>query len=548
MSNIIKELKDRNITSQIRYYGTNDMATGFEIKNIVENYEVYDKLIDGIAPVINSVDDYVNYLYIKCLKDYKEVVPMVRDDLKEKMENIILKAEKKYEEYKKEDLPKFIAKNYKKILQEEYEELYIKHDIIDFTIEYMCKFCNKDSKAMEYIIKNYSYQIYDNFDSFKKCFDESKDLHYYDLLLDEEKLQKDTIYRLKEITKVLNFLKIRSVDMYNRKIDILIDLLRKETFDATIENIMNKFFRLEEFISVLEELKHPKCYEFKKELEKQSKIKDEYILKYGHEQGFTIDIKPIIEILEKEELEWYVKSLAMTHSKKGKQMISVFEDIMKKSSKKGIVDYVTSDIKTDETFTYSTINVLSITLMYGKYILNYMISDDNRLNDLLAYIIMGIENYFKDDEMYFNKEHFELDVNMVFDAIKELNVAYDQKNDIKIKRIIYGLEVQLCGIIEKILRTANKKIKQEQEYISFDSVQLNSLLKDEILAKELGKGNCQCIQYLLSRRDGKIGKNTRNDFDHYNDEIYDKLNYDTILETLYILLVISNTLLCKQKK
>lgn len=547
MDNIIKKLKDRNITSQIKYYGTNDFATGFEIKNIVENYDLYNELIDQIKPVINNIDDYVNYLYIRCLKEYREVIPNVRDDLKEKVENIVFKTEEKFVNYKIEDLSKFIAKNYNSILTNEFKGLYIKHDVIDFTIEYIANYCKKDKKAMEYIVQNYSYKVYDKFKIFKKMFDKSKDLHYYDLLLTKERLKKDVIYRLEKITKVLIFLKDKNEKLYNDKINILIDIYKKETFGATIDDVMNKYFRLGEFVKTLEKLKHPKYYEFQKEYERQSKIKDEYILKNGYKQDFTIDIKPIIEIIENENVEWYIKSLSITHSKKGKKMISVFDGIMKKAGKKGIIDYVTSDIETDDTFSYSIINALSITLLYGKHIINYMISDDTRLNNLLAYIMSGVNNYFKKDSMYFEKEKFELDINMVFDAIKELKSAYNQKNDIKVKRIIYGLETQLCGIIEKVLRKYKQNVKKDQEYISFDSETLNSLLKDEMMKKELGIGNCQCIQYLLLKRNGNVGKNTRNDFAHYNDEIYDKLNLDIILETLYILLVISNTLLCKEK-
>lgn len=546
MENIIKILKDRNITTNLKYYGTGDMATGFEIKNIINNYEIYNEILDSISLTINDIDDYVNYLYLKCLKKYRDALSIVRDDIKDKVENIILKAEKLFEQYKEEDLARFISKNYKKILTNEYKELYIKHDVVDYTIEYMCKYCNKDNKAIEYIIKNYSYIVYDNFDSFKKILDSSKNLYYYDLLLTEENIKKNSAFRIEEISYVLKHLKSKNEEKYKEKTEILIELYRKETFKATTDNVMNKYFNLRDIIKVLSELKHPTCYEFENEYAKQKELMDEYILKNGHEQVYSIDIRPIVEIIEKKDVEWYVKTLSMTHLKKQKEFISLFEDIMKSAGKKGIVDYVSTSVGTDDTFTYSLINILSIALLHGKHTMNYMISDNSRLNDLLAYIIMGLDNYFKDDSIYFDREKIELDINMIYDALKELNEAFDNDNEIRIKRIIYGLEVQLCGIIEKILRIVYRNINKEQEYIPFDSVTLKSLLNQPTVQTELGKGNCQCIQYLLSKRDGNIGKNTRNNFTHYNDKIYDNLNLDTILETLYILLVISNTLLCKK--
>lgn len=544
MSNIVASLKERNITSQIRYYGLNDMATGFEIKNIVGNYDLYNELIDAVNIKINNIDNYINYLYLRCLMNYKEVIPFVRDDAKDKVENIVKKAAECFKKYKESDLAKFITKNYKKILSSKFEGLYIEHDIIDFTIELMCKYCNEDSKAMEYIINNYSYQVYDNFDSFKKIFDESNELYYYDLLLEEEIIKKNLSFRLNDITKVLKCLRDKNEEKYNKKMDFLIEIFKKESFNANINDIMNKYFNLRDFTSQLEELKHPKCYEFKKELERQKKIEEEYLKKNGSKHSFTIDIKPIIDILENDKLEWYIKSLSLTHTQKGKNKISVFEDLMLKAGKKGILDYVTSDMKTDDTFTYHTINTLSVTLLYGKYALNYMTAKDPMLNDLLGYIIMGIYSYFKNDSIYFDKEKFELDMNMIYDGFIELNGAYKIQNETRVKRILYGLEVQLCGIIEKILRAVYMKVNSEQEFIPFDSLSLNTLLNQESLNEEIGKGNCQCIQYLISKRNKNISKNIRNDFCHYNDNIYQKLNIDTILETLYVLLVISNTLLC----
>lgn len=546
MNNIIKKLKDRNITSQIRYYGINDMATSFEIRNIVENYELYNELIELIKPTICSIDEYIDYLYIKCLKNYKEVLPYVRSDLKEKMQIFFSKIDKKYDEYKKEDLAKFVSKNYKKILLNDFDELYIKHDVIDFTIEYICMFCSKDKMAIEFIIKNFSFKIYNHFDKFVKIFDESNDLYYYDLLLDKKLLSKDLNFRLEKIEIVLQHLKEKNEHLYNKKINILIDILKKETFNASIDDVMNKYFLLRDSIEVLKKLKHPKCYEFEKELNNQENIKDEYVQKNGVMHTFEINVNPIIEILKKEDLDWFIKSLAITHLKKGGKIVSVFENVMENASKKGLLDDAKTNIKTDDTFTYSTINSLSIVLMHGKQILNYMINDNSKLNELMSYIILGIESYFKEDSLYYNKENLELDIDMVCDAINELSEAYESKNEIRVMRIIYGLELQLCGIIEKILRIINCDINKEQTYVSFDSVSLNSLLKSDNIQKEIGNGNCQCIQYLLSKRNGNIGKNIRNNFSHYNDEVYEKLELDTILETLYILLVISNTLYLKK--
>ena len=62
--NIIKLLKDNDVTSKIRYYGINDMATGFEVKNILQNSELIGNYLKGIKCTINNLDEYIDFLYL----------------------------------------------------------------------------------------------------------------------------------------------------------------------------------------------------------------------------------------------------------------------------------------------------------------------------------------------------------------------------------------------------------------------------------------------------------------------------------------------------
>jgi hypothetical protein len=223
------------------------------------------------------------------------------------------------------------------------------------------------------------------------------------------------------------------------------------------------------------------------------------------------------------------------------------EYAIKYFEKSQLTDLISSNVSTDKIFTLSTINNLSISMMQGKYSIHYMISDDNRLNDLLSYIYSGINSYFGQDSLFYNSNDFEKDINLIFNAIKELKTASSDETELKSKFLIYGLENLLCGIIEKTLRNIFYELTKEEKYTNISTINLGYLLGTIEVIDIIGLYNSHCLEYYLLNRNG-VGQNNRNDFAHFNDNIYDKLIYDTILEELYLLLTLSNILLVKGQK
>ena len=242
--------------------------------------------------------------------------------------------------------------------------------------------------------------------------------------------------------------------------------------------------------------------------------------------------------------DWVMHGLGFeSKDKKDKsKLISNLDYTIKYCEKSQIMDVVSTNIHADKKFTYSVINNLSISMMQGKYSIDYMLHDDNRLNDLLSYIFAGINIYFGENSLYYNAMQFELDLNMLFNALNEFKKASSDKDEIKTKWLVYSIETQLCGIIEKTLRNIFYDKAKVNKYVNSKFATLGNLITSDEVIDVIGKNNCDCIEYYLLDRNG-VGKNLRNIFSHYDDMIYDKLIYDIILESLYLLLVISNTLL-----
>lgn len=213
--NIVRLLKGNGVVTNIMFYGIEDMATGFEVKNLLENKDTINSYFKNFKYKITTLDEYIDYLYLRCMVRYEEIVPYVKEDIRSKFFDIITELKRVFLKYKNSDIALFLKNNYEKILSDEYEGLCIKYDVIDYTIDFLMQFYSEEEQIIKYIITNFSYKIYDNFDSFKKVFNNKENLIYYDILMSEELLKKDMIYRLNEIKKVLSTLKTQSIDKYN---------------------------------------------------------------------------------------------------------------------------------------------------------------------------------------------------------------------------------------------------------------------------------------------------------------------------------------------
>ena len=548
--NIVKILKEAGATTKIKYYGLDDMATGFGVKNLIENKTVIFDYFDKKDFSIHSIDDYVDYLYLKSMSQYIEVVPIVIDDVKDEFESIIKKINMYFSKYQEKDLSIFIQQNYKIIFGEEFKDLYIKYDVIDYTIEYIVKYCSKNSDCIECIIKNFSYKIYDRFDLFKKIFNAKEDYSYYKLLLSEKILTNNIVYRLEKIKTVLDVLNKVNKQLYNRKLNVLIKIMKENNFNTNEENVMKTYNEVKKMKEMLKQLKHKEYYSFENELKKQEEILDLYLQKNGKSTKFEISIKPVVDMYESNSSDWYSKSLIITHSldkKNKKKFVSNLEYTIKYCAR-SVMDHIgMTNIDSDELFTFSVINNISICMLQGKQAINYMVSDDSRLHDMLSYIYTGINNYFGENSLYYNRKNFEFDLDLLYNATRDFKDASKNNDDLKMKWTIYGIENLLCGIIEKILRNVYYELTKEEKMLSFSDVVLHSLVTEPGLIKIFGKYNCACLEYYLLSRQG-IGKNHRNIFAHYDDAIYDNLTYDNILEEYYLLLLISNTLFLRKLK
>lgn len=106
-------LKSRNIIISLRNFGSQDLGTGWEVKSIVENPDVFDDLYSRYPLTgLSSLEDYFLYLLSIKLVGLREVIPVLLQDAhKDIISKLSYDAEKVLSVVGNGDVIKFINGN-----------------------------------------------------------------------------------------------------------------------------------------------------------------------------------------------------------------------------------------------------------------------------------------------------------------------------------------------------------------------------------------------------------------------------------------------------
>ena len=547
--NIVELLKDKKSTVTLLYYGKNDMASGFQVKTLADNFEEINNYYNNKIFKINNLDDYIDYIFIDTFSQLKEILPMVREDLKKKVSTIIDIIIEVKEKYKTSDINRYIKSNYKIILsREELKHYELRaYEIIDYSLNYIksnFQYFKEDYELYKYIIENYAYKIFYNFDDYRDIFMKYQELEK--ILFSKEIIEGQMATKVGDLKNALKMIKKKNNQLFKDSIEIISNMIKKRSFNTNVERVMYTYTDIKEALNLFEALGENTLYdEFNEELKTQDVILNEYILKNGHYSKFEISIEEYIKIFEDEKLSWEVKSLMITHTRKDNKMYSRIQSAIESEVKSQFLDRIApTNIDVNDYFTYSVQNHLSITMMLGKLMIKYMLSDDTRFKELINYMFAGVVNYIEKNNI--DIPNIDDDFNMLNYSLKNLLIENQREERDKLICECWNYNVLhlSIGIIEKVLREICYKFIIVNKYIPYKNLTIDNILSLQETERFIGQANVRAFRFYLTSYN-TVGKNLRNDICHYNNNIKEICTFDNVLEVIYILLTISNELLLK---
>ena len=547
--NIIDFLKENSTSVTLIYYGKNDMASGFQIKTLIDNKNEIIDYYEKADTKINNLNEYIDYIFVDTYSQLSEMIPMVRDDLKETVSDILEKLKETKENYKKSEINKFIKHNYNILLSRDKLKTFDlrAYEIIEYTLNYIkknYKVFNGDLEIYKYIVNNYYYRIFHEYEDYKDIVLKYPELQV--ILFSREIIENQIYNRISDLIEPLKALKKSNKDLYKKVVEQIYTIIKNKFFNTDFERVLYSYNNIKEATYFFERIGESRYYnEFSQELKIQSKILNEYIHKRGHSSKFEIDLGQLELLIKDPKTKWEVKSLMITHTRINQKMQTRLQSAIENESRPSLLEKIASTNRdVNDYFTYSVQNRLSITIMLEKMMINFMLSDDDRFKELMNYLFAGIVNYIEKNNI--NILNIEDDFNMLSFSLKNVMVEREkEKQDSLINEYYNYNAIHLCvGIIEKVLREISYTILKMNQYVPYTSLTIENILKSPELESFLGEANVRTIRYFFFFFNS-VGKNLRNDICHYNNNIKDISTYDNTLIVVFILLTISNELLLK---
>ena len=547
--NIVELLKAKENTVTLLYYGKNDMASGFQVKTLVDNFDDINNYYRNNTLKVDNLDDYIDYIFIDTFSQLKEILPMVRDDLKKKVSTAIDDIIAVKERYKKRDINKYIKNNYEIILsREELKQYELRaYEIIEYSLNYIksnFQYFKENYELYKYIVENYAYKIFYNFNDYRDIFMKYSELN--DVLFSKQIIEGQMSTKIRDLKDALKMIRKNNVKLFKDSIGIVYNMVKKRSFNTDIEKVMYTYDDIKETMRLFEALGENALYdEFNEELKKQDIILNDYIVKNGYHSKFEISINDLVKVFEDEKLSWEIKSLMITHTRRNNKMCSRIQSAIENKVQSQLIDKIGStNIDVNDYFTYSVQNHLSITMILGKLMINYMLSDDYRFKELINYMFAGIANYIEQNNI--DIPNIDDDFNKLNYSLKNLIIENqrEERDNLVCEYWNYNVLHLTIGIIEKVLREICYKFIIVNKYIPYKNLTIDNILSLPETENFMGQANIRAFRYYLTSYN-TVGKNLRNDICHYNNNIKEICTYENVLEVIYILLTISNELLLK---
>lgn len=546
MGNILNLLSDSGVFIPIKYYGINDLSTYHDVKNILDNSRfICDYFLNKEFNTELSFNDFIDYLFMKKLIEMKEIILYINDNnYQEKFKELISKIESKYKNIGIGNIIRLINTNIENVFRKKKEFFGIVDITLDLCIKYQKGISND---VFLYIIENYSYLIFDNYDKLQKKIENQEVL--FERLFSRDIIEKSLRYRLDKIADIISFIynnckKDHLYKYLDVAITTIIDHGESIMNILNIDNIMDHYNTIKEIYNLLKAIRHIKGNEFEKYVEISNNILHQYLEQKGQYFSYNIPVYDIITLLKKDDIPWLLKPLILTHSY-NKECNKVVNNLNKQlNNEPSLVDFVSTNIDTDDYFTFSHQQYLDIQMTIGTAVIFSILSDNELFNESFNWYVAYLS--FICEQLKYDKDDILTDIELLYHMLRIIFSNMKDLNKRQMQSLCYGASMYICAFTEKILRITYKYMKQEEEYIPSDIIETmgNYLSTDNKVIKEiLGEYQIHHLQfYFLTTRVTRIGRNYRNKLAHWCDIDKEELSPQLVCHLFYLMINVINSI------
>lgn len=543
---IHEELIQMKLSFSAKYFEGNDFATNFEIKQIIENDSFFKTLFTRY-PVTNidTIEDYFNYLFASKIICFENNIPtLINDEHKELLNQIISDAKNIIIAIKKGCIIKFINTSYQTLLVHSFEPYGIS-EVFDATIELITKYGNGISfDVKQYVFSKCGNTVIQHFDDFEGILKANPEL--FDNLFPEYRLESIRGYSFKNTLNVIAHLRQNPNSSFFEKTELWIKSISNDVEELAktlnTDNVLLHDQTIRNYVTFLRRIQHIDANRFEKVQHDLDKLLSESVLKNGHTFSMEIPTDKIKAMLASKQ-PIYRRILNITHTP---DMVSlIWRSNLDKppENKNSFIDMVSTNIPTNEYFTFSHQRFLDSIVTVGAVTIHTIFTNKNITNEYLNGFFdlvdcIAIETKSDVDEL---ASDYELMTQMVGN-IFSLPVDTDR---LLVHSLCYGAAVFICAFSEKLLRLCYFEEMKESIYIPLNKSTIGNLLSDgnEAMTKILGKYQLKHLNYYLGQdKDGNVGMSYRNRLAHWAEINENYLTPQLVCQLFYLFTCIINSL------
>lgn len=538
-------LENKNIQLSLYYYGDQDLGTGWEIKTIVDNQEIFVKMYSELSlSQIATIDDYYLYLLSVKLRDMRDIIPsLLQEEHKIIISEISDHAEEIISGISNGDIIKFINENYQDIFNKDKSN----HDMRMKTLDIITSFIKGIKKTVfVYLCKNYGYLIIDRFDQFEAVFENNIDV--FELLFPTGHLDEINSLRFDKVLSIWSYIinkkKSNLKAVIEKRTEILFEDMVSLCKSVTKDNIMRVESMIRDFYLFLQRINSQKANVFADYYKSAEKTLSKYISESGQSFKYKIPVGKIINEWKKPK-EWMVRLLFLTHSiHNDTGEIRCISTLSKEPEPKHpLFDIIRTNVPTDDFYTLSYQQSLSVTQTIGTATIFAILQQQDTLFDYLSLINTATSCIC--DQMNAADDQLEADAEMLFDMI-QLVVGQQQPKESIVNGLCYGTSMFICALIEKLLRVFYFNLVKDEMYVPINKATLGELLSTSNIkmVEVFGEIHIKNLSFFLQQvPPSKIGNNIRNSLAHWANISRKELTPMFVSKMLWLFTDILNTLL-----
>lgn len=435
---------------------------------------------------------------------------------------------------------KFINKEIDRIFNAEIA----KHDMRIVTLNLIAKYNRGISKnVISYLCKYFGYLIIDRFNNFEAIFEREPEL--FDVLFPSGKLADIDPYRFEDVLCIWQHISQKEnsnlKDAVTRMIPILYNDVVSLSDSATVDNIIQMEGTVRKFYQFLQTNRNPLANQFAQYARKTEELLSKYMIERGHQFKYKIPVREIVERWQSIK-HWELRLLNITHDRVEDEKISYVSRLNKMyKAKSPIIDWVNTNIPTDDYYTMSCQQMLAVDASIGTGTIFGILSEQDTREDYFSSVLSAIK--FISEQLNTVGEGLEQDTEQIITMVQLIINNHDADKKI-VHSLCYGAAMFICAFIEKFLRLFYVSLVKDRQYVPSNTATLGNLLDEDNkdILSVFGENHIKnLIFFLMQTRQKHIGHNIRNNLAHWSNLSVNILTPTYVEQLLWLLTDVINT-------